>query len=76
MLPTSGMDRDVRKWRQGIQQSILAARKEERFAEEHSNHHEGIPAIAVVVGGGWSRWTHIIIMLMEGHKQAFAHWGE
>ena len=47
-------------WRQQLQKSVAAAGKEERrLAEESGDYRECIPAITVVVDGGWSKPSHI-----------------
>ena len=35
-----------------------AGREEKRLAEERENFHEGVPAITVIVDGGWSKHSH------------------
>ena len=35
-----------------------AAEEEKRNAIERGSFHEGVPAIAVIVDGGWSKRTH------------------
>ena len=43
-------------WWNALQESIKAAGKEEKqFAVEQSSYHQGIPAITVIVDGGWSK---------------------
>ena len=53
-------ERDVgRWWKDQLEQSMLEAGKEEkRLAEERGDYHEGIPAITVIVDGGWSKRSH------------------
>lgn len=37
---------------------VAAGKEEKRLAEEWGDYHEGIPAITVVVDGGWSKCSH------------------
>ncbi len=46
-------------WKQELLQSMAEAGREERqLAIEHGEYHEGVPAIIVVVDGGWSKRSH------------------
>ena len=36
----------------------LMLREEKQIAEQNKSYHEGVPAITVVVDGGWSKWSH------------------
>ena len=46
-------------WRQKLTESMAeAGREEKRPAEEKGDFHEGVPAITVVVDGGWSKRSH------------------
>ena len=46
-------------WRDRLQQSMIEAGREEReIAIERGDFHEGVPAITVVVDGGWSKRSH------------------
>ena len=46
-------------WWNALQESMKAAGKEEKqLAIEQSSYHQGIPAITVIVDGGWSKRTH------------------
>ena len=46
-------------WRERWQQSMIEAGRAERdMAIERGDYHEGIPAITVVVDGGWSKRSH------------------
>lgn len=46
-------------WRQELQKAMAAAGQEEkRLAEERGDYHEGVPAITVIVDGGWSKRSH------------------
>ena len=53
-------ERDVgRWWKDQLEQSMLETGKEEkRLAEERGDYHEGVPAITVIVDGGWSKRSH------------------
>lgn len=47
------------EWWQRLVESMAEAGKEEKWlAEERGDYHEGIPAITVVVDGGWSKRSH------------------
>ena len=42
-----------------MEKAILEAGKEEkRLAEEWGDYHQGVPAITVIVDGGWSKCYH------------------
>ena len=46
-------------WRQELHESMAAAAKEEkRLAEQRGDYHQGVPAITVIVDGGWSKRSH------------------
>ena len=46
-------------WRQALDESMKeAAEEEKKKAIEHGSFHEGVPAISVIVDGGWSKRTH------------------
>ena len=46
-------------WKQQLQETMAEAGKEEkRLAEENNEYHEGVPAITVIVDGGWSKRAH------------------
>ena len=46
-------------WKKQLFDSMAEAGKEEkRLAEERNQYHEGVPAITVVVDGGWSKRSH------------------
>jgi hypothetical protein len=53
-------ERDIgEQWKQRLQESMLEAGKEEkRLAEERREFHDGVPAITVIVDGGWSKRSH------------------
>ncbi len=47
------------QWRTNLTESMAEAGKEEkRSAIERSDFHEGVPAITVIVDGGWSKRSH------------------
>ena len=47
------------EWQHQLEESMIAAGKEEKWlAEECGHYHEGIPAITVVVDGGWGKRSH------------------
>ena len=62
MTKTSFIDteRDIGElWKQQLQESMAEAGREERqIAVEKNSYHEGIPAITVIVDGGWSKRSH------------------
>ena len=37
---------------------VEAGREEKRLAEEKGSYHKGVPAITVIVDGGWSKRSH------------------
>lgn len=46
-------------WRVKLNESMLEAGKEEkRLAEENGEYHQGVPAVTVIVDGGWSKRSH------------------
>lgn len=51
---------DIGEWwrAQFIESCLEAGKEEKRLAEERGDYHEGIPAITVMVDGGWSKCTH------------------
>ena len=53
-------ERQIGKWwKEKLKESMLEAGKEERrLAEERGSYHEGVPAISVIVDGGWSKRSH------------------
>ena len=53
-------ERDIGKWwKDKLAESMIEAGKEEkRLAEERGSYHDGVPAICVVVDGGWSKRSH------------------
>ena len=53
-------ERDIGTWwEQELNKSMKQAGEEERrLAIEHNEYHEGIPAITVILDGGWSKRSH------------------
>ena len=53
-------ERDIGEWwQENLWESMLeAGREEKRLAEERGEFHHGVPAITVVVDGGWSKRSH------------------
>ena len=53
-------ERDIGEWwRMQLEEVMAEAGKEEkRLAEEREDYHEGVPAITVIVDGGWSKRSH------------------
>ena len=49
-----------REWWATLQESMKAAGREEKqhAIEQNSYHHQHVPAISVIVDGGWSKRTH------------------
>ena len=46
-------------WRDLFEESMTSAGKEERdIAIANNSYHQGIPAVTVIVDGGWSKHTH------------------
>ena len=46
-------------WASRLEESMLeAGREEKRLAEARGDYHQGVPAITVVVDGGWSKRSH------------------
>ncbi len=46
-------------WEQQLRETMLeAGREEKQLAIEKGNYHEGVPAITVIVDGGWSKRSH------------------
>ena len=46
-------------WRDLFGQSMISAGKEERdIAITNNSYHQGVPAVTVIVDGGWSKRTH------------------
>ena len=37
---------------------IEAGREEKRLAQENGDYHQGVPAITVIVDGGWCKQSH------------------
>ena len=53
-------ERDIgNKWREELLEVMAEAGKEEkRLAEMRGEYHDGVPAITVIVDGGWSKRSH------------------
>ena len=53
-------ERDIGEcWKQMLLSSMAeAGREEKKIAEENGRFHEGVPAITVIVDGGWSKRSH------------------
>lgn len=46
-------------WKEKLAESMAeAGREEKRLAQERGSYHEGIPAITVILDGGWSKRSH------------------
>ena len=46
-------------WRDLFEQSMISAGKEEKEkAIANNSYHQGVPAVTVIVDGGWSKHTH------------------
>ena len=46
-------------WHKELEQLMLeAGREEKQLAEERGDYHDGVPAITVIVDGGWSKRSH------------------
>ena len=47
------------EWWASLQESMQAAgREEKQHAIEQNRYHKGVPAISIIVDGGWSKPTH------------------
>ena len=53
-------ENDIGKWwSTRLQEAMLdAGREEKRLAEERNDYHQEVPAITVIVDGGWSKRSH------------------
>ena len=53
----SQIEQDTGEWWQKQLQEVMAevAKEEKRLAEERGDYHQGVPAITVIVDGGWSK---------------------
>lgn len=53
-------ERDIGEvWEREMEKAMLDAGKEEkRLAEQRGDYHQGVPAITVIVDGGWSKRSH------------------
>ena len=46
-------------WKEKLAESMAeVGREEKRLAIERGDYHEGVPAITVIVNGGWSKRSH------------------
>ena len=46
-------------WKEMLEKSMIEAGEEEKkLAEERGSFHDGVPAISVIVDGGWSKRSH------------------
>ena len=53
-------ERDIGGWWQKQLKEVMAeaGKEEKRLAEERGDYHEGVPAVTVIVDGGWSKRSH------------------
>ena len=53
-------ERDIGEaWMEELRESMAeAGREEKRLAEERKEYYQGVPAITVIVDGGWSKRSH------------------
>ena len=53
-------ERSISEWlRKAMGKSMAeAGREEKQLAEEKGDYHNGVPAITVIVDGGWSKRSH------------------
>ena len=53
-------ERDIGElWKRELQESMVkAGREEKRLAEMRKEYYDGVPAITVIVDGGWSKRSH------------------
>ena len=53
----SKTENDIGKWwSTRLQEAMLdTGREEKRLAEERNDYHQGVPAVTVIVDGGWSK---------------------
>ena len=53
-----------KRWREELQESMIAARKEEkRLTKERSGHHEGVSAISVIIADNVSLYSYVLLHL-------------
>lgn len=59
-------ERDIgESWSIQLKESMIEAGKEEkRLAEERNDYHHSVPAISVILDGGWSKRSHRHISTM------------
>lgn len=43
-------------WEREMEKAML--KEEKRLAEQRGDYHQGVPAITVIVDGGWSKRSH------------------
>ena len=50
-------ERNIRDmWKKSLLETMAEGRREEkRLAEERESYHQGVPAITVILNGGWSK---------------------
>lgn len=73
-------------WKQQLELSMIeAGREEKQLAEERGDYHEGVPAITVIVDGGWSKRSHrhsynaksgVAIVIGSETKKDLTHWSQ
>ena len=52
-------------WREELQESMIAARKEENWlTEERGEYHEGVSAISVTVADNFSLYLYVLVHLL------------
>ena len=53
-------ERDTGEWWRSLleEEMIKAGKEEKRLAEQRNDFHQGVPAITVIVDGGWSKRSH------------------
>ncbi|XP_071148268.1 uncharacterized protein [Mytilus edulis] len=56
----TSIETDIGKWWHSIleQEMMLAGQEERRLAIDRNDYHHEVPAITVIVDGGWSKRTH------------------
>jgi hypothetical protein len=62
---------------------VEAGREERRLAEARGDLHNDVPAITVIVDGGWSKRSHkhsynaksgVAVIFGYGNREASSHW--
>ena len=52
-------ERDIGQWwKEKLAESMAEAGKEEKRLAERGSYHEGVPAITVILDGGWTKRSH------------------